>query len=61
MLFSTVALPIYIPISGSLPIMVAFSPHTLQHVLFVGCFDGGYSDWHEVISGSFDLYFSHIY
>ena len=36
MLFSTVALPIYIPISGSLPITVPFSPHPFQHVWFVG-------------------------
>ena len=36
MLFSIVALPIYIPISGSLAITVPFPPHPLQHVLFVG-------------------------
>ena len=34
---------------------VPFSPHLLQHLLFTGLFDNGYSDWCQVISHySFD-------
>ena len=38
-----------------------FSPHPLQHLLFVDFFDDGHSDQCEVISHcSFDLHFSNI-
>ena len=38
---------------------VAFSPHPLQHLLFVDIFNDGHSDWCEVLSHwSSDLHFS---
>ena len=38
---------------------IPFSPHPLQHLLFVRLFDDGHSDQCEVISHcSFDLHFS---
>ena len=55
MMFSTVAAPIYIPISkeGKFPFL-----HTLSSMLFVD-FNDGHSDWCEVVPHCcFDLHFS---
>ena len=52
----TVAVPIYIPTKCK---SISFSPHSLQHLLFLELFDNGHSDPCEVISHcSFDLHFS---
>ena len=37
---------------------VPFSPHSINHLLFIDFFDGHF-DWHEVIPRSFDLHFSY--
>ena len=54
-MFSTVAAPVYIPISneGEFPFL-----HTLSSMIFVD-FNDGHSDWCEVVPHcSFDLHFS---
>ena len=55
-LYSTVAVQIYIPTKSQ---RISLSPHAVQHLLFVDCFNDGNSDWCEVILYcSFDLHFS---
>ena len=56
-LFSIVAVPVYIPTNS---VEGSFFSHSLQHLLFVDFFDDGHSGPCEVISHcSFDLHFYH--
>ena len=58
LLFSIVVAPIYIP-TNSVEGLVSFSPHSLQHFLFVDLFDDGCSDQCEVTPlCSLDFHFS---
>ena len=54
MLFSIVASPIYIPTNS---VGGFFFLHILSSTYYLQTSEDGHSDWCEVISRSFDLYF----